>query len=254
MSGGRIAKIKSVLPSLLYLGEQLQFISRVERDTDQIAYVAITDLRLLAVTKDIFPVLELPLLDIDSFTISPYAANFSVESRGRKIKLGWINKDRDVPRFKYYLERELNMPMRQREMLAARLVNAQSGFGYQAIIEAPPRDFDPDAHLIERAEDLWVWDGSDWVTVAKPPAETPSAQPNITAGQHAKAIAPAPAAPAAPPAPVELPTAAQVVAHVPPPAPYISLSAHIAELTHLHSQGLLTEQELAAAKAKALGI
>jgi len=102
LSGKKRAMLNSKIPSLLFPGEQAVFIGPVDRQADGISYLAITNYRIIATTSEIFPVFELRLSDIQGFKIG-FWQNLEVTVGGRQVKLGNIEKEKDIPRIKYFL-------------------------------------------------------------------------------------------------------------------------------------------------------
>jgi hypothetical protein len=92
------------LPSLLMPGEQLLFAGKVDRETDSTVLLIITDRRLITANKEIFPFVQVPLNDVESYRID-FFDNVSIRTRStnRNVKLGTIMRTRDVPIIKSLL-------------------------------------------------------------------------------------------------------------------------------------------------------
>lgn len=342
MGDNRRTKVAANLPYLFYPNENPIFVCRCDRQADEIAYIAFTDLRLIALTEKFTIVLDVGICDIETYRIG-FFNNLAIWLRGEQIKLGNILEENDKSRVKRVLDHIVSATVMQREEIRGRLSSFDRGalFGFSApdlpphlpqlglnVVPpvAPPKiaeaafgqiseldRVDIEAklfNLLEPSEQvrcaarvlLFEVSQPGWVVITDRRLFTITSESqwvidipfdeieafdakqndlfNVTAEGHevvigllerhsdvrriskviteqlatqnkvSKTIAhrietqPAPAH--------SLPKVP--IATGPQPAPVSELSARIAELTALHAQGLLTDEELTAAKAKALGI
>ncbi|MCL1800919.1 MAG: hypothetical protein FWG25_06105 [Promicromonosporaceae bacterium] len=312
MSSRRHNAVITGLPKVLYPLEQPLVVALVERSSENITMLAITNWRLITLSRNADFIFDVPLSEING-VVKGRGSNLSVSLLdGRKVKLGFIQKPIDAPILLRLLHLASDAPDRIREQLRGELSQAAAAIpgGHTLTKYAPLRG--PLPHLTSSvSSDTRISEGNlvyggiigphEVIRLEIPVLLLEGAQPGhllitnerlLAISEQFKLVAeiplteiegfeaqvnelfsvaadgdsiaigffdkPADARQVKYRLP-ELVTAAKAQRPLAPQlAPGVSVETDLAkrllELANLHSQGILTDAEFSAYKAKALGI